>query len=132
MLDQGLVDEIRRLLAAGQWSMRKVARELRVSRGTVGAIAHGRRLDRLPRTADDDLLLMPLGPLRRCPGCGGMVHLPCLLCRVRRRLGCSRGRKWIDRPEGILQLELAGEHRARYERVRARRLREMAIGEVPP
>ena len=130
MLDQGLVDEIRRLLAAGQWSMRKIARELRVSRGTVGAIAHGRRPDRLPRPADDDLLL-PRGPLRRCPGCGGMVYLPCLLCRVRRRLRSARGRKRIDRPEGILQLELVGEHRARYERVRARRLREMAMGECP-
>jgi len=131
MLSPGVVEEIRRLLAAGQWSLRKIARELGVSRGTVSAIAHGKRQEPLPRAPDDDLLFAPIGPLRRCPGCGGLVHLPCLLCRVR-QWQAAANRKRVNRPEGLLQLELVGEHQARYERVRARKLRGIARGEVPP
>ena len=49
MLDSFIVDTIRRLLAEGKWSMRKIARMTGVSRGTVLAIAHGKRRDRIRR-----------------------------------------------------------------------------------
>jgi hypothetical protein len=129
MLSPSVVEEVRRLLAAGQWSMRKIARELAVSRGTVSAIAHGKRQEPLPRASDDDLLFASIGPLQRCPGCGGLVYLPCLLCRVRQWQAACCGRTRANRPAGILELELVGEHRARYERVRARKLRLIARGE---
>ena len=123
MLQQATVDEIRRLLTAGQWSMRKIARELRVCRGTVGAIAHGRRKDRVPKERDDDLLL-PRGPPQRCPGCGGMVLMPCLLCRVRRRI---RKRRYYcpEQPGVDPHLELVGQDRDRYEQARRRLLHNL-------
>ncbi len=123
MLDPGFVEEIRRLLAAGRWSMRRIARELRVSRGTVHAIAHGRRRERRPPPTEDDPAVEPSGPLVRCPGCGGLVVAPCRLCRVRRKHSGSCRGKLAGVPEGPLELDLAGEHRARYERIRARRIR---------
>ena len=83
MLDPVLVDTVRRLLAERKWSMRKIARMAGVSRGTVGAIAHNKRRDRPRPTDEEDLLAQPSGPLRRCPGCGGLVQMPCRLCRVR-------------------------------------------------
>ncbi|MDY0165893.1 MAG: hypothetical protein RBS80_05070 [Thermoguttaceae bacterium] len=84
MLTPEMVEQIRKLLATGRMSRRGVARRLRVSRGTVDAIARGRRPDyaanrrQLPAGVDS-----PAGPLERCPGCGGMVRMPCLACRVR-------------------------------------------------
>lgn len=83
------VAEIRRMLAQGE-SQRKIAERTGVSRGTVGAIALGRRPDyedrRKARRGD---FAPPAGPPRRCPGCGGMVLMPCLLCHVR-ALGAAR------------------------------------------
>ena len=43
MLSEEVVLEVRRLLDAGQLSQRKIAVRLKVSRGTVHAIANGRR-----------------------------------------------------------------------------------------
>ena len=84
MLAPELVERIRNLLADGRLSQRGIARSLCVSRGTVGAIAHGQRPDyaaRLDgRSADLDA---PTRPAERCPGCGGMVRMPCLACRLR-------------------------------------------------
>ena len=125
MLDPGLVDTIRRMLAAGKWSMRKVARMTGVSRGTVRVIANGKRRDRPRRLGEDgDPTLQPSGPLRRCPGCGGLVQMPCRLCRVRVWRAAKRSRPLAPRPEEPLRLDLVGEHRLRYEAVRARRLRD--------
>lgn len=122
MIDPVLVDTIRRLLAEGKWSLRKIARMTGVSRGTVGAIAHGKRRDRPPRPADeDDLGVRPTGPLRRCPGCGGLVQMPCRLCRVRAWRASPRSRPLPRRPEEPLEIELTGDHRLRYEQLRALR-----------
>lgn len=84
MLANTLVSEIRGLLADGGLSQRKIAQRAGVSRGTVNAIARGRRPDstvRGPQPPDDSIA--PDGLPRRCPGCGGMVQMPCLLCYVR-------------------------------------------------
>lgn len=94
MLTPGKVEEVRRLLALGNVSQRQIARQLRVSRGTVSAIASGKRPDYPIRTPEEPELLLP--PVR-CPGCGGMVHPPCRACRVRkfraRQLALKRGRR---------------------------------------
>jgi len=72
-----------RLLTEGKLSHRKIASAIGISRASVGAIALGRRPDyearELARAAREE----PLGPLARCPQCGGMVYTPCRLCRVR-------------------------------------------------
>jgi hypothetical protein len=91
MLHISVVREIRRLLAEEELSYRAIAEKLGVSRGVVGMIAGGRRG-----------LYGRIGPSRlsithstaalptRCPGCGGLVYLPCRLCRVRFELMIER------------------------------------------
>lgn len=84
MLAPDVVERIGSLLAAGRMSQREIARFLRISRGTVVAIAHGRRPDYSARSAaalrQGDAVP---GPVERCPGCGAMVRMPCLACRLR-------------------------------------------------
>lgn len=79
MLPLAKVQEIRRLLNEGQLSQRKIAAKLGVSRGTVGALATGRRGDygREPTEAEPTA-----GPPRRCATCGMLVYLPCVYCRA--------------------------------------------------
>ena len=85
MLPLVVVEEIRRLLDEAELSQRKIADKLGVSRGTVGAISNGQRgiYGREPDPHEPDLCRLDLPP-ERCPGCGGMVYVPCLLCRTRR------------------------------------------------
>ncbi len=83
MIAPALVEEIRGLLSASGLSQRKIAARLGVSRGTVNAIALGRRADRATPARQADGLPAPAGPAVRCPGCGGRVQMPCLLCYVR-------------------------------------------------
>lgn len=84
MIAQDVVREIRELLEQGQLSQRKISQKVGVSRGTVNAIARGKRVDRQPAGGRDgmDRIAQP-GPPRRCPGCGGLVWMPCLLCHIR-------------------------------------------------
>jgi hypothetical protein len=95
MLSPAKVDEVRRLLARGILSQRKIARNLKISRGTVDAIASGKRPDYpAPEIEEDiDCRLPPV----RCRNCGGMVHGPCRLCRVRtikaRQLALAKARR---------------------------------------
>ncbi|MAT68487.1 MAG: hypothetical protein CMJ58_03090 [Planctomycetaceae bacterium] len=84
MLSVKVVEEICRLLAEGELSQRAIAKRLSVSRGVIGAIASGKRGiygRETPRAAD------PTDwdgqPPQRCPTCGGMVRMPCLLCEAR-------------------------------------------------
>jgi hypothetical protein len=82
MLTTALVQEIDHLLREGELSQRQIAARLCVSRGTISAIASGRRglYGKDPRA-----LRMPIRTSRptRCPHCGYRVYLPCLICRVR-------------------------------------------------
>jgi hypothetical protein len=79
-----MVAEIRRLLMEEGMSQRNVAQLTGVSRGTVHAIAAGKRpAYELRGQRGNSDFSPPDGPLRRCPECGGMVHMSCLLCRVR-------------------------------------------------
>jgi hypothetical protein len=85
MLPLVVVEEIQRLLAEGQLSQRKIAIKLGVSRGTVGAIASGKRggYGREPDADQPELPSTDLPP-ERCQGCGAMVYMPCVLCQARR------------------------------------------------
>jgi hypothetical protein len=86
MIATTVVDEIRRLLRRGDLSQRKIAERLGVSRGTVNAIALGRRLERSARRGqEDDGFIAPTGLHVRCPGCGGKVQMPCLRCHLHER-----------------------------------------------
>jgi hypothetical protein len=89
MLAPDRVELAKRLLAEGRLSQRKIAAVTGMSRASITAIALERRTDRQRRPAelpeDDDL-----GPLARCGGCGGLVHLPCRLCQLRSRLALER------------------------------------------
>ncbi len=82
MLSLVLVEEIRRLLEEGQLSHRKIAAKLGVSRGTVGAIASGRR-GMYGHEANGLSMNSQSVLAERCPTCGAMVYKPCLLCRSR-------------------------------------------------
>jgi transcriptional regulator with XRE-family HTH domain len=84
MLTPATVLEVHRLLKIGALSQRQIARSLGISRGTVYAISRGKRVVRTPSPGIDRRLVRPLGEVRRCPTCGGMVQMPCLLCEVRR------------------------------------------------
>ena len=123
MIAPSVVNQIKRLLAEGRFSQRKIARMTGVSRGTVGAIAAGKRRDHeaLSQSREEEPE-EPAGPPRRCPGCGGIVYLPCRLCGVRKLLAEARITRRPARPDEPLALELVGEHRTRYESLRARRM----------
>ncbi len=120
MLAPSMVAEIRRLLAEGNFSQRKIAKLTGISRGTVGAIANGKRPEYEPRAKVNDEFERPSGPPQRCTTCGGMVFMPCRLCALRKRLAATGKGRWRDpRPELPLGLELRAEHQRRYEEVRA-------------
>jgi hypothetical protein len=89
MLHATMVQEIRRLLTADGLSQRAVALRTGVSRGTVHAIARGKRPETRHRDPDDDYP-RPTGPWQRCPTCGGKVQMPCLLCGLRARRAAER------------------------------------------
>ena len=82
MLSAAVIREVRRLLDEDELTQRAIAARLNVSRGLVGAVAHGRRgMDgpqsrwAMPRPAH----AYP----ERCPNCGGLVFMPCRLCTTR-------------------------------------------------
>jgi transcriptional regulator with XRE-family HTH domain len=81
MLPLAVVDEIRQLLALGELSQRQIAEQLHVSRGTVHNIASGKRghFGSEPKENSAERFSIP----ERCPGCGAMVAMPCVLCRAR-------------------------------------------------
>ena len=142
MIATKTVAEIQRLLSEGKLSQRKIALLMGVSRGSVGAIASGKRPDHAtPQEPGDDELEEPAGPPQRCADCGGLVYVPCRLCRQRARLAraASRGtvpfssptasprcpRKLGQSPQGSPfeseerpAFNLRPEHQARYKEVR--------------
>ncbi len=86
MIAAAVIEEIYRMLGERQSSQRGIARRLGVSRGTVNAVARGRRPAYSRRPAVHYRGFQPPSGLpRRCPGCGGMVQMPCLVCYLRRR-----------------------------------------------
>ena len=92
MIATTVIDEIRRMLGQGRFSQRKIAQQLGVSRGTVHAVARGKRPDLAPRCpSGNEGFQPPSGLFTHCPGCGGRVQMPCLLCYVRARRQTGTG-----------------------------------------
>jgi hypothetical protein len=86
MIETAVVDEVRRRLQEGRASQRRIAVELGISRGTVNTIARGARADYpTGRPSRVNGFVPPSGLHSRCPGCGGKVQMPCLLCYIRDR-----------------------------------------------
>jgi len=123
-LDREIVDEVKRLLAEGRLSQRKIAAKTRVSRGSVLRIATGRRpedLEGLPDESAEESPAAVSGTFRgglpvRCKGCGRLVHLPigadrCLVCVVR---GVTDVRPPIADTIEPLGVDLVGEELQRY------------------
>lgn len=84
MLTTALVQEVDRLLREGELSQRQIASHLCVSRGTISAIASGRR-GLHGRDTPLCTLSHALSTPTRCRTCGYRVYLPCLICRIRTR-----------------------------------------------
>ena len=87
MLSIPIIEEIDRLLHEGQLTQRSIAGRLGVSRGTVNAIARGRRALFGRNYHDDGASNKPPprhdGPPARCSLCGYFVYMPCRICQSR-------------------------------------------------
>jgi hypothetical protein len=124
MIEPQLVEQVERLLAEGKLSYRKIARFTGVSRGTIGAIASGRRRIQPRRMCFwEEEPTVPDVPPQRCPGCGGMVYMPCRLCRTRKEMAKLPAIRALIRanalqPFTLLGLNLKPVHQERYEEVR--------------
>ncbi|RIK82707.1 MAG: hypothetical protein DCC68_05585 [Planctomycetota bacterium] len=106
MLSEAREKQIRMLLTEGKLSQREVSELTGTSRATVNAIARGRRSVSLQSGNDTAACFAPKQRPRRCPGCGGMVYLPCHLCRIRRYVlanGANRVRTCVGAGCGIDQ-----------------------------
>ena len=80
MIAEEKIREAETLLAKGKVSHRKIAIITGLSRGTISLIANGKRKIYV-KTIDPDMPGEPeKSPPVRCPTCGGMVRMPCLLC----------------------------------------------------
>jgi transcriptional regulator with XRE-family HTH domain len=121
MIAAKTIAEIHRLLDLKTYSQRQIARLLGVSRGTVGSVALGRRRGDSPRDTGKEDLAESSGPPARCPGCGGLVYMPCLLCKLRKERPRARVQNRPTNFAAIPDLDLRPEHQQRYQEVRARR-----------
>jgi hypothetical protein len=84
MIATAVVSEVERLLDEGRLSQRKIDSQTGVSRGTVNAIALGKRTLQEPRRLElDEDFFAPDAPIARCPTCGAKVRMPCLACLIR-------------------------------------------------
>jgi hypothetical protein len=128
MIDQNVIEQIERLLVENKISHRKIAKLTGISRGTIGAIALGRRQVRpKPIVAADEEMFDAGTPSKRCPRCGAIVRMPCRACHVKKIMDTSPTLKkmiYANRAERFVPvgLELKPVHRMRYEEVRRRRL----------
>jgi hypothetical protein len=82
MLTPSQIREIRELAAQGL-SQRAIARKTRHCRPTIaGVLANSaiHRLHFMPQGLD----ALKYNSPARCPGCGRLIQLPCLACRIER------------------------------------------------
>lgn len=134
MVNPGREGAAAELLAAGTLSQRAIARQAKVSRGTVNAMANGRRPRDLSRRAaaakpnGQTIVTVPMEA--RCLGCGVMVtFLPCHRCRIRKLLHAARRRPaTLPEPDEPLTCALLEEDQARYELLRQRKVDELLDG----
>jgi hypothetical protein len=133
MISPLVVAEIQRLLVGKKHSHRVIGEMLGVSRNTVGAVALGRHRN-IGVDPNGDAEGEPIGPPKRCPTCGGMVYMPCRLCRLRNENEANPRPPQREHDErnaaASAELNLRPEHQVRYQKVRVRRQRMLAAGYV--
>jgi hypothetical protein len=73
-----------RQLAEQQVSQRTISQQVGISRDSVRRILQG-KVNPKARESPFGSLSLPndRSPPRRCPRCGGLVHMPCLACSLR-------------------------------------------------
>lgn len=125
MIPSNSVEEVRRLLAEGKLSQRRIAIATGLSRGTVTSIALNRRKEHPPQSEFE----VDLGPPARCTTCGGMVYLPCRLCLIRElKCGALRDRPNPSQTAWPQRSPVSGRHfdndRAGRDRVRSMESRQ--------
>jgi hypothetical protein len=116
MLAQSVLNEICRLLAEDELTQEQIAARMGVSRTTIWAIAADKRPASPPYTPEEEP--SPPDPPARCPACGGLVYLPCLLCQLRGLASTVRPPESDEELPEPTRLELKPEHRRRYEEIR--------------
>ena len=79
MINNIVIQKIQILLKQGEMSQRQIAKHIGVSRGTVQAVAKGKRT---LKTVNAASWVAPTGQPRRCPQCGSHVRMPCLACQI--------------------------------------------------
>ena len=83
MIKNEIIKQINKLIKQGELSQRQIAKNLGVSRGTVQAVAHGKRTELLPTAMKSAAKwVVPTGQPKRCTHCGGCVKMPCLACQL--------------------------------------------------
>lgn len=104
------------LISEGRLSQRRIARETGLSRGTIHALAVGKRKiqERKPQFLIEH---NRKSPFVRCPDCGSMVRIPCVFCTIRKHI--NRVRRTICEGRAVeCTVDLAGEEKKRYLEVR--------------
>jgi len=131
MIAPALVMEVRRLLGERKLSQRAIAKATGVSRGTVSAIASGKRPDYRPAIRDNELHFDdPIGPPEKCPTCGGMVYMPCRLCQIRHHIAKMPRPTITHNMESSrdgIGLALRDAELIRYAKIRAKKNRERSF-----
>jgi hypothetical protein len=133
MIPEPKVDEIKALLACGGHSRRKIARMTGISRGTVNAIANGRRPDYRQRHKDSAYDPYAHGRYEKCPDCGAKAVLHelagrCMACQIRRRQAAGELPRIVSRPsveEPTIRPDLTPGDAKRYRRARRRHVRDL-------
>ena len=133
MLAETKIDEARRLLAEGKLSQRRIAQAIGISRATLSGIASGKRPDYEALRRARGQAEEPLGPVERCPTCGGKVHMPCRLCRVRaiqdqERAMLRKGRRMAGQLTLRRLLMAVHEHNQKREALAEQQRRQRAAG----
>jgi len=83
MIKNDTIRKILLLVKQGKMSQRQIAKRLGVSRGTVQAVAYGRRSEHVPAAMKTVATwVVPSGKPRRCYKCGSWVKMPCLACQL--------------------------------------------------
>ena len=91
MINNTVIQKIQILLKQGKMSQRQIAKHIGVSRGTVQAVAKGKRTLASNKAVS---WVAPTGQPRRCPQCGGHVRMPCLACQILKDI--SNSAIWVS------------------------------------
>ena len=135
MIAEAKIREAELMLARGKMSQREIAKRTGLSRGTISSIAGGTRKIQV-KTVDPNMPPEPEdGPPVRCPGCGAMVQMPCVLCHLKKLASDNNPIMQHSNIAGIspamtntqhspnstirLGINLTGDELKRYQEVRA-------------